>query len=308
MNPGFNIAQPMTRRKVAYECMFCHNAYPATPPVAHRDLSANPIYTGALPEGIDCLRCHGPAGGAAAHIHAAETNAPIAQIRGAILNPARLEAARSMQVCEQCQLETTSRPLPDRIRHFDRDPFSYTPDQPLTSFNAYFDQDPAKGRTDRFEIVSAPYRLRQSRCFLQSGGALTCQTCHNPHDLHKGPESATFYAEICLKCHAPALKAKIVQRQHPTSNDCVSCHMPTRRTEDVVHASMTDHLIQRRPAPADVLLAPRLEVTSTPATAYHGPVRRYLLGGEKPAAASEAGASAYRGDPSDFIGVASRFE
>lgn len=98
MNPGFDSAQPMTRRKVAYECMFCHNAYPATPRVAHRDVSASPVYSGALPEGIDCMRCHGTSSGAAAHILAAQTDAPVAQIRAAILNPARLHPGRSMQV------------------------------------------------------------------------------------------------------------------------------------------------------------------------------------------------------------------
>ncbi len=87
MNPGFDSAQPMTRRKVAYECMFCHKAYPATPRVAHRDVSASPVYSGALPDGIDCMRCHGTASGPAAHILAAQTDAPVAQIRAAILNP-----------------------------------------------------------------------------------------------------------------------------------------------------------------------------------------------------------------------------
>ena len=32
MNPGFDNSHPMTRRPIAYECMFCHNAYPEVPP------------------------------------------------------------------------------------------------------------------------------------------------------------------------------------------------------------------------------------------------------------------------------------
>jgi tetratricopeptide (TPR) repeat protein len=149
--------------------------------------------------------------------------------------------------------------------------------QPLAGFNSYFSRDPEKGRTDNFEIVNAPYRLRQSRCFQKSEGALTCETCHNPHDLHKGPESASYYASICMKCHAANLPAQIALHRHPISNDCVSCHMPRRRTEDVIHAIMTDHLIQRRPPPAKELLADRQEVPETPANAYHGEVQRYLL-------------------------------
>jgi Flp pilus assembly protein TadD len=279
MNPGFDNAYPMTRRTIAYECMFCHNGYPKIPPTAHRDLSGNPVYGPTLPEGIDCQRCHGPGG---AHVKAAQTpGVSMRQISSLILNPIHLSNNRQMEVCEQCHLETTSRPLPDRIRHYDREPFGYEAGQPLANFNSYFVRDPAKGRTDNFEIVSAPYRLRQSQCYLKSQGALTCETCHDPHDLHKGTTSASYYTNICMQCHAANLPAKIASRGHPAASDCISCHMPKRRTEDVVHAIMTDHLIQRRPPPAKVLLADRQEIPDTAAYAYHGPVKRYLLDREE---------------------------
>ncbi len=33
MNPGYDTADyPYARRQIAYDCMFCHNAYPDTPP------------------------------------------------------------------------------------------------------------------------------------------------------------------------------------------------------------------------------------------------------------------------------------
>jgi tetratricopeptide (TPR) repeat protein len=280
MNPGYDNQHPTTRRPIAYECMFCHNAYPEIPAIDHRDLSASPMYSGALPEGIDCQRCHGPG---AAHVKAALTpGTSIQQISALILNPTRLSNERKMEVCEQCHLETTSRSLPDRIRHYDQQPFGYVAGEPLDTFNSYFSRDPEKGRTDNFEIVNAPYRLRQSLCYLKSEGALTCETCHNPHDLRKGPESVSYYSSICMKCHAATLPAQIAFHRHPASNDCISCHMPRRRTEDVVHTIMTDHLIQRRPAPAQELLAARQEIPETPANAYHGEVKRYLLDHESP--------------------------
>jgi hypothetical protein len=78
-----------------------------------------------------------------------------------------------MEVCEQCHLETTNRMLPDRIRRYDQEPFGYKSNQPLASFNSHFVRDPNRGRNDNFEIVNAPYRLRQSQCYLKSQGALT---------------------------------------------------------------------------------------------------------------------------------------
>jgi Flp pilus assembly protein TadD len=80
-----------------------------------------------------------------------------------------------------------------------------------------------------------------------------------------------------MKCHAANLPRQIALHKHPVANDCVSCHMPKRRTEDVVHAIMTDHLIQRHPPSSENLLASLQEVEDTPATAYHGEVKRYLL-------------------------------
>ena len=280
MNPGYDNPRPMTHRPIAYECMFCHNAYPEIPATEHRDLSANPAYSDPLPEGIDCQRCHGPG---AAHIKAAQSaGTSVSQIRALILNPVRLSKQRQMEVCEQCHLESTSRPLPDRIRHYDQQPFGYKANQPLDTFNSYFSRDPEKGRTDNFEIVNAPFRLRQSQCYLKSEGALTCEMCHNPHDLHKGGESTAYYTPICMKCHGANLPEQIALHQHPASNDCVGCHMPKRRTEDVVHAIMTDHLIQRRPPPTRELLAERQEIPDTPANAYRGEVKRYLLDHESP--------------------------
>ena len=273
MNPGFDNPKPMTRRPIAYECMFCHNGYPAIPDPAHRDLSAKPVYT-TLPMGIDCQRCHGPG---AAHVQAAEARKPdTAKVHATILNPAHLSNERQMQVCEQCHLETTSTLLPDRIRRYDQHPFGYDPNQPLSAFNAYFTRDPAHGSTNNVEIVNAAYRLRQSKCYLATKGALTCELCHNPHDLHKGPQSAQYFANICLNCHATQLKQMVAAKQHTDSQQCVTCHMPQRSTEDVIHAAVTDHLIQRN-APAQPL-AELHEATSR----YNGPVLRYLLDGEAP--------------------------
>jgi len=236
MNPGFDIDRPPIGRKIGYDCMFCHNAYPSIP-AGHDQAGAEPVFSSTLPEGIDCQRCHGPGGG---HVEAAQIpSAKPEDLKRSIVNPSRLSPALSMQVCEQCHLETTSSPLPNAIRRFDRAPYSYRPGEPLSAFILFFDQ---VGKDDKFEIVSSAYRLRKSQCFLQSKGALTCTTCHNPHDIPHGPAAADRYNVVCRQCHSVIRAAA-----HPQGPNCISCHMPKRRTEDVVHGVMTDHLIQRRP-------------------------------------------------------------
>lgn len=171
----------------------------------------------------------------------------------------------------QCHLETTSSPLPASIVRYEREPFSYQPGESLADFMLHFDQAPGTGYDDKFEITGSVYRLRQSQCFRKSNGALTCTTCHNPHNAPQGEEAARHYTAVCRQCHADTLDKLVNAGRHTGSADCVGCHMPKRRTDDVVHAVMTDHFIQRR-KPSRDLVAPIGERRQTDATAYRGPV------------------------------------
>jgi len=65
-------------------------------------------------------------------------------VRAAIVNPARLNPDREMEVCLQCHLETSNQKLPHAIVRFDRTPFSYIPGQPLADFQMAFDRAPGK--------------------------------------------------------------------------------------------------------------------------------------------------------------------
>src|SRR5262249_35472683 len=85
-------------------------------------------------------------------------------------------------------------------------------------------------------------------CFQAS--QMTCTTCHNPHDVPRGQQTAAHYNATCRKCHAAAHAAGV-----GGGADCASCHMPRRRAEDAVHGVMTDHYIQRRRHVGDLLAA-----------------------------------------------------
>jgi tetratricopeptide (TPR) repeat protein len=266
MNPGYEVPdQPNARRKITYECMFCHNSYPEIP-AGHEQIQAEPRFADTLPEGIDCQRCHGPA---ARHVEIARTAGASAQsVRAAIVNPARLSPERRQEVCFQCHLETTSFQFTHSIVKYDRGPFSYRPGEPLADFMLFFDHPPARPapaqKDDRFEIVNAVYRLRMSQCYLESKGTLQCTTCHDPHG---GPGPG--YNQVCRECHTSAFTREVAAGRHTESADCVSCHMPKRRAQDVVHAVMTDHYIQRR-KPAGDLVADIPEPTGRPGMFYRG--------------------------------------
>ena len=274
MNPGYDRPDHQGfQRNITYDCMFCHNGYPEIPPGDTGPRSA-PIFS-SVPEGIDCQRCHGDG---EKHVALARRRGtPINEVRGSIVNPSRLTTERQMEVCMQCHLETTSSPLPASIVRYERGPFSYRPGQPLTDFILHFDHAPGTGHGDKFEITGSVYRLRQSECFRKSNsarnGAMTCTTCHNPHDALRGDDAARHYTSVCRQCHGAALNRLVSAGAHTTSTDCTGCHMPKRRTDDVVHAVMTDHLIQRRKPPRD-LLAPVAE-RRVEGNAYRGEVIQY---------------------------------
>ncbi len=257
MSPGYDRPDHAGfRRPISYDCMFCHNAYPKIPP-RNEKAFAESVYPGELPLGIDCARCHGPG---ERHIENAT--------RETIVNPGRLSRERQMDLCMSCHLESTSFPLPNALLRYDRGPFSFQPGQALAGFLLNFDHAPGTGHDEKFEIVSSAYRLRKSACFNKA--TMTCTTCHNPHKAPRGEAAERHYNGVCRQCHTTVFNRQVSAGKHTGLSNCIECHMPRRRTEDVIHVAMTDHLIQRQRPPGD-LLAARQETRE----AYRGPVVPY---------------------------------
>ena len=271
MSPGYDSrSHHGFQRRIHHGCMFCHNAYPEIEPGSDSFGRAS-FFRGDIPEGIDCQRCHGPGRD---HVAVAKKgDASLEAVRASIQNPGRMSPERQMEVCMQCHLETTSARLPPFIHRYGRGVFSFRPGEELANYVLHFDHAPGAGHDDKFVIVNAAYRLRQSLCFQKSGGGMTCVTCHDPHDIPRGEEAARHYAEVCRSCHASALDEQIASGEHTASSDCLTCHMPKRRTDDVIHAVMTDHYIQRFKPERD-LLAP-LEEEAFYQRRYRGEVKLY---------------------------------
>ncbi len=268
MAPGFDQARHLGfGRRVKSECMFCHNAYPDVPEGSDAYLEPQ-LFPADLPHGIGCQRCHGPGG---EHVREGFAEAvDFKALAASIVNPAELEEQRRRDVCYQCHMQPSVTLM--GVRRFGRGVYSYRPGEPLVDYLAQIDvEEEGSERGERFEINHHPYRLEQSVCFRQSGGALSCLTCHDPHRKVPLAERAAHYRRACLSCHqlddcgletmaaATASEPSSPSRE-VAADHCVGCHMPPRRARDVVHAVMTDHLIQRRPG-GEELLAPLAEST-----------------------------------------------
>jgi tetratricopeptide (TPR) repeat protein len=264
MAPGYDKADHKDfSRQIEQECMFCHNAYPEHEHGYDRFLSPH-IFPKKLPHGIGCQRCHGPG---EAHINAAENDPDSPEVLSTIVNSSKLPPQQRDDVCNQCHLQPTSS-TSSFLRHFDRAAYSFRPGQELADFRSYVEPVNAE-ETDLFEINHHAYRLNQSKCFTESDGALNCVSCHNPHRVVPEEERVNFYRNKCFECHGGD-ECLDVERGRKSDSNCVECHMPKRRTQDVIHVTMTDHRIIRSPEGRD-LLAPLKEVHG------HGkrPVKRY---------------------------------
>jgi tetratricopeptide (TPR) repeat protein len=283
MSPGYDKPAHLDfRRVIDAGCMSCHNGYPpslagstssfggASPQTPVEDDRDWPRFTGALPEGIDCQRCHGPG---QAHIEAVKAGEVDAS-RLAIVNPATLDRERQMETCMQCHLESTSSPLPFQIQRYEHPPFSYAPGKRLGDYFIHFDHAPGTPRLDdKFEIAGGAYRLRKSACFQRS--EMTCTTCHDPHDVPRGAKAVERYVAVCQSCHEAPHRGGVPQLPGVSAKaTCLDCHMPKRRTEDAVHVVMTDHYIQRE-RPRGDLLAVRSEADSLEHRRYYGEVVLY---------------------------------
>jgi tetratricopeptide (TPR) repeat protein len=178
---------------------------------------------------VACERCHGPGD---SHVNG-----------GAIVNPTKLTPARRDDICMQCHLEGKA-----AVERPGRHVYEFQAGDALSDYVRYFLLVDARG--SGLGAVSQVEALAQSQCKKKSGDAMSCTSCHNPHQSPAPEDRVAFYRGKCLACHGAAFGA----RHHPDRPDCTACHMPAAASTDIAHTQVTDHRIPRRPQVSPQLL------------------------------------------------------
>ena len=153
--------------------------------------------------GLRCFRCHstGPLTLAAGFrvqpsepgIHCEACHGPgrahaESGSAAAIQNPKRLSAVQINTLCGACHRQAS-------------------------------DLDDDTDWSNVWNVRHQPSYLHRAACFRNSNGALSCLTCHDPHQPLKTAASA--YDARCTSCHPQAAHTTPI-----AARSCVGCHMP----------------------------------------------------------------------------------
>ena len=190
------------------KCFGCH-ATPASPAPATAPGQAPIADAERLSPNVTCERCHGPA---REHVEAARRGRADLMMA---FGPGRWTAESQLGLCGQCHRHPSRFPA-DRIR-------------------------PDDVQLARFQ----PIGLMQSKCYTNSRGALSCVTCHDPHERASKEHAA--YEAACLACH-DGLSTETTNRKPACpvspSKACLDCHMP--KLDSGQRVLFTDHWIRIR--------------------------------------------------------------
>lgn len=227
-------------RKVGFECMSCHNAYPTAV-----DGSINKYKE--VPLGINCERCHGPG-----ELHSIAWEDGILTDSNAadytIVMPTRLSVDLQFQICLRCHSQGNS-VLKEGKSFLDFKPGMYVTEV-LDVFREVYEND-----EDAFWMETHPERLMKSKCFIESHKnpkykPLTCIDCHftagMQHISFDQTPIDTFVAK-CMICHNNennnlCSESKDVRKKN--NNNCIECHMVRTGTFDIPHVIISDHFIR----------------------------------------------------------------
>ena len=236
LSPGYALpSHPRFERVVTEGCLECHSGQMNAVVDRENQFQQPPFLEAA----IGCERCHGPGGD---HVNYRHGNPP----RGSdpIINPARLDAARREDVCNQCHLQGESRYLREGCHFGD-----FRPGQRLEEVYVILVRGTRATPDGQTQAVSQVEQMRSSACFRKSDGRFGCTSCHDPHAQPPRGNLDAFYREKCLNCHSDqGCSLPEPERRNRQANDsCIACHMPHLNASDVPHTSQTDHRITRSP-------------------------------------------------------------
>lgn len=232
LSPGYQRINLRFSRPIRQECINCHNSYSEYQPFS------NNRYTGNIPLGIGCERCHGP--GKNHVIHQTEiANSNKESKTGkdtTIVNSKYLEPTKQLDVCFQCHLQGAISVFKEGRKEND-----FRPGMRLFEVKGIYVRDETPGNLN---IAGHGTNLLMSECFKKSDWNLLCTTCHDPHQKANSITPKEYNSK-CIGCHeVPQLTKKFLEKEHSDNGNCISCHMK-KSNSNIPHTNTTEHWIRK---------------------------------------------------------------
>lgn len=238
---------PVSERPLLWNtsCFACHSV--ATQP--QYSFERDEFKTQSVELGIACEACHGPA-----EEHVRVNRSPLRRYMQyfssdaggdpTIVNPARLDSARSRDVCGQChsfseplnpeahqQTGVGFRPGDDLSKIYRMHRYPKTPAEEQALRDSRVGPDGNFWTDGTIRVAGREYNgLMESKCATR--GELTCLTCHSMHDYLEPADQLVRGVETdatCVGCHE-SIGHKLEEHTHHAASSagssCMNCHMP----------------------------------------------------------------------------------
>jgi hypothetical protein len=213
-SPGYPTNQISFNRNISARCLECHSTYFKT----GKNMGGNETFDrNQVMLGVDCERCHGPAGKHVTfHLKHPDESKP-----RHITNPARLSRKQKLDNCALCHSGIRDNVMPS---------FTYLTGDNLEdfSFPTYAGDSAATLDVHGNQLGL----LTSSKCFRMS--EMDCSSCHNVHV--KETSRLEIFSARCMNCHKKGGDNFCTQPEVPglvLSKNCIDCHMPALPSRQV---------------------------------------------------------------------------
>lgn len=216
-SPGFPKDKVYFDRPIGIRCLECHSSFvnrkvvPDGPLKVKEELDGNSIVYG-----IDCERCHGPAG---KHVefhldHPQEKTAKFIAIYKQLSREQKIDA------CAVCHSGGDE--------EMQRSTFNFKPGDTLRQYHSIGFN--ARGTKIKDVHGNQSRLMAASQCFIQSK-TLECGSCHRTHENTKG--NLAIYSQRCISCHATGTikHSEATLANAMVKTNCIDCHMPKQSSD-----------------------------------------------------------------------------
>ncbi|MEJ7558383.1 MAG: multiheme c-type cytochrome [Pedobacter sp.] len=214
-SPGYRDKQLYFSRQIDMRCLECHTSYAEQKVESSGTLvTSQELVRSSVAYGIDCERCHGPAGKHAEFQlkHPEQKTAKFMTVYKSLTRKQRTDA------CSACHSGSDRKSI--------KSTFAFKAGDNLDEFI-----DKSSETVPDPDVHGQQMQmLAASACYIQSK-TLDCNTCHTIHgDQTQG---LTAYSKQCVNCHQSVKHSAKTLTSQMVETNCIDCHMPLKPSKAI---------------------------------------------------------------------------